>query len=108
MAEELHGRALMESRYGPLGCGQPRLTLAGAALDVDQLLARLGLKFDDTRAIDAQRLKDGTCVVRYLDAQDQRVVAVEFDEELRIGREVRAHYAEWVGDEAFFSFYGGH
>jgi hypothetical protein len=108
MAEELHGRALMESRYGLLGCGEPRLSLGGAVLAVDELLARLGLKFDDTRAIDAQRLREGNYVVRYLDAQDQRVVAVEFDEELRIGREVRAHYAEWVGDEAFFSFYGGH
>ena len=98
----------MESRYGPLGCGEPHLTLGGVLLDVDQLLARLGLKFDDTRPIDVQRLGEGNYVVRYLDAQDQRVVAVEFDEDLRLGREIRAHYAEWVGDQAFFSFYGGH
>ena len=108
MAEQTHGRALMESRYGPLGCGESRLSLRGAVLDVDQILARLGLKFDDTRVIDAQRLREGNYVVRYLDAQDQRVVAVEFDEELHIVSEIRAHYAEWVGDEAFFSFYGGH
>jgi hypothetical protein len=46
--------------------------------------------------------------VRYLDAQDQRVVALEFDASFHSLAETRAHIAEWEGDQAYFTEYSGH
>ena len=46
--------------------------------------------------------------VRYYDGQDQRVVAHEFDGDLKFVEETRAHVAEWIGEEAYFAFFGGH
>ena len=46
--------------------------------------------------------------VRYYDGQDQRVVAHEFDGDLKFVDETRAHVAEWIGEEAYFAFFGGH
>lgn len=108
MPDQLHGRDLMESRYGKLGCGQQSLCLAGLELSVDELLTRMGLRFDDCRSIDVQQLGEGRYVARYLDGQDQRVVACEFNGQLEILSETRAHIAEWIGEEAYFSFYSGH
>jgi hypothetical protein len=104
---ELHGRALMEARFGPLGCGEQRLRLEGAEYDVTALLAQLGLEFDDAKPIDALAV-DGHFVVRYFDAQDARVVAYEFDNHFHMLGEIRAHIAEWIGEDAYFSFYAGH
>ncbi|MFB3916622.1 MAG: hypothetical protein ACE14M_07835 [Terriglobales bacterium] len=103
----LHGRALMESRFGPLGCGGQTLVLNGAEYDLAALMSQLGLEFDDAKPIDVQSC-DGHYVMRYFDAQDARVVAYEFDAGFHQIEEHRAHIAEWVGEEAYFSFYAGH
>ncbi len=108
MAEEPRGRALIEGRYGQLGCGEARLRLGGAECSVDELLTRMGLRFDDCRPIDVQELAEGRYVVRYLDGQDQRVVACEFNDKLEVLSEARGHIAEWIGEQAYFSFYSGH
>jgi hypothetical protein len=104
---ELHGRALMEARFGPLGTGAQRVTIAGIDYDLFALLSQIGVEFDDAKPIDAIQLPD-RYVIRYLDAQDQRVVAYEFDAEFRRLDEVRAHFAEWQGDQACFTEYSGH
>jgi len=101
---ELKGRALFESRYGPLGSGAQSLTIRGVEYPLAALLARLGLDFGDSCAIDALPLADGHYVVRYFDAEDQRAVAHEFDADWRFLGETRAHIAEWVGEEAFFAW----
>jgi hypothetical protein len=103
----MHGRQLIESRFGPLGCGQQRLALNGVEYDLAALLAQLGLEFDDMKPIDVQPV-EGHFVVRYFDAQDSRVAAYEFDANLRPLGETRAHIAEWMGEEAYFSYYAGH
>ncbi len=108
MAGELKGRALIESRFGELGCGQRSLVLAGTEIGVAELLTRMGLLFDDGKPIDVQTLAPGHHVVRYIDTQDQRVVAQEFDDELHLLKETRAHIAEWIGEDAYFSEYSGH
>jgi hypothetical protein len=100
-------RALIESRFGPLGCGEQRLTIGAAEYDLDQLLSQLGVEFDDAKPIDAQST-DGHFVFRYFDGQDSRVVALEFDGNFHPLGETRAHIAEWLGDSAYFSFYAGH
>ena len=102
------GPALIESRYGPLGCGVQTLTVKDVGYSVSDLLVRMGLNFDDSRAIDALTLADGRYVFRYYDGQDQRVVALEFDADFNPLSEVRAQYPEWIGDEEYFPQYCGH
>ena len=104
---ELHGRALIEARFGPLGAGAQRVTIAGTDYDLPALLSQIGVEFDDAKPIDALQLPD-RYVIRYLDAQDQRVVAYEFDAQFRCLGEIRAHIAEWEGDQAYFTEYSGH
>jgi len=102
------GRALMESRYGPLGSGLQRLEINGAEYALSELMVRMGLHFDDRWTIDALALPQGNFVIRYFDAQDQRVVAQEFDANLRLLAEARVHIAEWEGEKAYFSLFSGH
>jgi hypothetical protein len=104
---ELHGRALIEARFGPLGAGARQLSVAGTDYDLAALLSQIGVEFDDAKPIDALELPD-RYVVRYLDAQDQRVVALEFDASFHTLGETRAHIAEWEGDQAYFTEYSGH
>jgi hypothetical protein len=105
---ELTGRALMESHYGPLGCGEQSLVIQDTSYKLNELMSQIGLGFDDTRTIDVLTLPEGRYVIRYYDAQDQRVVAQEFDASFRLFRETRAHIAEWLGEEAYFSLFSGH
>ena len=104
----LRGPALIESRYGPLGSGGQAVTIRGVVYGVSELLVRMALNFDDSRAIDAQALPGGRYVFRYYDGQDQRVVALEFDADFRPLGELRAQYPEWIGDEEYFPQYCGH
>jgi hypothetical protein len=100
--------ALIESRYGPLGSGAQSLAIRGTVYSISQLLARMALNFDDSRAIDALTLPDERYLFRYYDGQDQRVVALEFDADFRPLGEVRVQYPEWIGDEEYFPQYCGH
>jgi hypothetical protein len=105
---ELKGPALIESRYGPLGSGGQTLTIKDVVYSVSDLLVRMGLNFDDSRAIDALTLPDDRYVFRYYDGQDQRVVALEFDADFRSLTEVRAQFPEWIGDQEYYPQYCGH
>jgi hypothetical protein len=105
---ELKGPALIESRYGPLGSGAQSLTINAAVYSVSDLLIRMGLNFDDSRAIDARELQVGRYVFRYYDGQDQRVVALEFDDGFRPLGELRAQFPEFHGDEEYYPQYCGH
>jgi hypothetical protein len=104
----LRGRALIEDRYGPLGSGQQSLTIGGVEYALTELMSQMGLNFDDSRAIDALTLPEGCYAVRYFDPQDQRVAVQEFDAHFRLLSETRAHSAEWLGEEAYFSLFSGH
>ncbi len=105
---ELRGRALMESRYGPLGCGAQVLAIGSVDYTLAELLFHMGLDFEDSRGIDLIAVSVNHYVVRYYDGQDQRIVAHEFDGEFRFLGEIRAHIAEWIGEEAYFSLFSGH
>ncbi len=105
---ELKGPALIESRYGPLGSGGQTLTVKDVVYSVSDLLVRMGLNFDDSRAIDALTLPGARYVFRYYDGQDQRVVALEFDADFRSLSEVRAQFPEWIGDQEYYPQYCGH
>jgi len=102
---ELHGRALIESRFGRLGKGLDALVINGAEYDLDTLLTRMDLKLEDTWPIDAVVVSENLYCVRYYDGQDQRIVAHEFDGEFRFIRESRGHIAEWVGDDTYYEWF---
>jgi hypothetical protein len=68
----------------------------------------MGLNFEDSRAIDVLVLSEGHYGVRYYDGQDQRVVVHEFDADWHFLGETRAHIAEWIGEDAYFSLFSGH
>ncbi len=105
---ELRGRPLIESRFGALGCGSQHVSIRGQEYDIPALLAHMGLNFEDAKPIDVQALGGDRFVLRYYDGQDQRVVAHEFDQQFHFIAETRAHIAEWIGDDAYFSLFSGH
>ena len=94
----------MESRYGPLGSGAQNMVIGGAEYDMPTLLVRMGLNFEDARGIDMLEVSSGRYVVRYYDGEDQRVVAHEFDSDFRFLGEIRAHIAEWIGEDGYFTW----
>lgn len=100
------GPAAIESRYGPLGSGAESLTIKGVVYSISDLLVRMSLNFDDSRAIDALELPDGRYVFRYYDGQDQRVVALEFDADFRCLGEVRARFPETTGEDSYAQYCG--
>lgn len=98
----------MEARFGPIGAGAKVLSIHGSVQTIEDLLFRMGLMFDDAKPIDVVTVSDGHYAVRYYDAQDQRIVAHEFNDDLQFLGEVRAHIAEWIGEDAYFSLFSGH
>ncbi len=82
--EQLHGRALIESRFGKVGSGVQILTINDAEYDVETALARMDLLMEDAKPLDMGTAPDGHYFVRYYDGMDQRVVACEFDDKFAI------------------------
>lgn len=70
------------------------------------LLVRLNLNFDDSRAIELTELEEGLYCFRYYDGQDQRVVTLELDAEFHVLREMRA--PEHDGDGDYYAQHCGH
>jgi hypothetical protein len=101
-------RDVIEGRFGPLGSGAQSLVIRGGTYSLSQLLLQIGAEFDDTKPIDALVLSEGRYVLRYLDGQDQRVVASEFDADFRLLSESRANITEWEGDDSNVAYYSGH
>jgi hypothetical protein len=104
----LRDRDVIEGRFGPLGSGAQSLVIRGVAYSLSQLLAQIGAEFDDSKPIDALTLPEGRYVLRYVDGQDQRVVACEFDADFRLLGEMRASLSEWEGEDSSFAYYSGH
>jgi hypothetical protein len=104
----LRDRDGIERRFGPLGSGAQSLAIRGTTYSLAQLLSQIGAEFDDSKPIDALVLAEGHYVLRYIDGQDQRVVAHEFDADFRLLGETRASVAEWEGDGSSFAYYSGH
>jgi hypothetical protein len=101
-------RELIERRFGPLGSGAKCLAIRGVTYSLAQLLSQIGAEFDDSKPVDALALAGGSYVIRYIDGQDQRVVAAEFDDDFRLLGEMRASIAEWEGDGSNLAYYSGH
>lgn len=102
---ELHGRALIESRFGKLGSAQKAVVIGEQEYDLPTLLARMDLNFEDSWPIDVQALSENLFCIRYYDGQDQRIVAHEFDAEFAFIAETRGHIAEWIGEDAYYEWF---
>ena len=102
------GRDVIEKRFGPLGTGVQRLAVRGVTYSLSELLAQIGAEFDDSQPIDALMLSEERYVLRYIDGQDQRVVASEFAADFRLLGETRASITEWEGDDTNLAYYSGH
>ena len=100
-------RDQIERRYGPLGSGARSLSIRGVTYSLAELLSQLGAEFDDSKPIDALVLEGGHYVLCYIDGQDLRVVAAEFDADFRLHSELRASLAEWEGGSDL-GYYSGH
>ncbi len=96
-------RREMEARFGPPGSGPRRVRVGGQPYTPGELMARLGLAFEGCRPLDAFELGPSRFAVRYYDAEEQWLVAYEFDDEFRYLGELRAHVAEWVGEQGLRS-----
>jgi hypothetical protein len=90
----------MERRFGPPGVGRREIEVGGQAYALPEVMVRLGLAFEGCRTIDGFELGPGHFAVRYYDAEEQTVVAYEFDAGFRYVGETRVHVAEWVGEDA--------
>jgi hypothetical protein len=101
-------REVIERRFGPLGSGVQSLPVRGVNYSLAQLLSQIGAEFDDSKPIDALAVTEGHYVLRYIDGQDQRVVAAEFDADFRLISELRASLSEWEGDDSNLAYYSGH
>ena len=104
----LGDRDRIEGRFGPLGSGAQNLVIRGLTYSLSQLLAQIGAEFDDSKPIDALALPEGRYVLRYIDGQDQRFVASEFDADFRVLAETSASITEWEGGASSFAYYSGH
>jgi hypothetical protein len=49
--------------------------------------------------VEVRQLGADRFVIRFLDAEEHRIVAYEFDHRLRYLAETRVHVAEWIGEE---------
>ncbi len=105
---KLRDREIIEGCFGPLGSGAQSLAIRGVSYSLAQLLSQIGAEFDDSKPIDALALPEGRYVLRYLDGQDQRVVAAEFDADFRLLSETRANISEWEGEGPNSAYYSGH
>ncbi len=105
---KLRDRDVIEGRFGLLGSGAQSLTIRGVTYSLSQLLSQIGAEFDDSKPIDALALGERRYVLRYIDGQDQRVVACEFDADFRLLGETRANITEWERDNSNFACYSGH
>jgi len=106
--DALGDRDGIKGRYGPLGSGAQSLAIRGVTYSLSQLLAQIGAVFDDSKPIDALTLPEGRYVLRYIDGQDLRMVASEFDADFRVLVETRARITDWEDDGSSFDYYSGH
>jgi hypothetical protein len=102
MTEQLHGRALIEHLFGPLGRNQREIMIGDAEYDMSMLLARMDLAFDDMKALDVLKVEENRYALRYYDCFDQRIVVHEFNGNFEFLAEHRAHIAEWIGEDAYY------
>jgi len=98
----------MNALYGRPGTGAKHLDIpaVGRHASIVQVLAWLGVGSEGEVTIDGLRLRKGLWMVRYYDGNDESIHAMEFDASGHILTELRAHIADFIGDEEFYTHWG--
>jgi acetoin utilization deacetylase AcuC-like enzyme len=92
----------VEMTFGPLGAGEQEVQVGSERLTARGVLEQLGLSYEDIDPIDLVTVEaDRRWVVRFFDAEDRRVVVVEFGPEFSIASETRVHVKEWMGADYY-------
>lgn len=89
---------LIESKYGLLWSGAEKVTVAGTAYGIKDVLKAIDLLAGDIVPIDVVGLEEERFALRYYDGDDRCVVALEMDHRFKVVKEHRAHVAEWLED----------
>ncbi len=95
-------RTLIEETYGPLGSGADALMIRGRVLLIREIMAIMGLGFDDIKTIDCETLEPNRHVIRYYEPEERHIIAMEFDDDLAIIVEHYSHLADWIGEKEYF------
>lgn len=94
-------RRAIEERYGRIGTGGKILFLKGVPTALPKIARKLMMSYTDLIPIDAGKLPEGRCWIRFYDGEQRKVVAVEFDEEFNLLKEAGADIMDWLGDDYF-------
>lgn len=95
-------KKLTEETYGPLGSGADALIIRGRVLFIKEIMAIMGLGFDDIKTIDCATLAPNRHVIRYYDPEERHIIATELDDDLTIIVEHYSHLADWIGEKEYF------
>jgi hypothetical protein len=95
------GRRRIEERYGKLGTGGKILFLKGVPTALPKIARKLMMSYTDLIPIDAGKLPEDGCWIRFYDGEQRKVVAIEFDEEFNLLGENGADIMDWLGDDYF-------
>ena len=94
-------RRKIEERYGKIGTGGKVLFVGGIPMGLRTVSRRLALACTDLVPIDAGVLGEGTRWIRYYDADQRKVVVIEFTEGFDLVGEEGADIMDWIGDDYF-------
>lgn len=91
----------IEVETGPLFSGGETVVVRGTTATVRDICRRFDLLADGIIPLDLTCLGDDRFAVRVYDGEDRCVAAFVFDSRLKLLDEIRAHVAEWLGDDYF-------
>ncbi len=94
-------RREIEARYGKIGTGGKVLFVKGVPMGLSTLSRRMALSYADLVPIDAGTLAGGAHWIRYYDAEQRKVVVIEFDDAFNTVGERGADIMDWLGDDYF-------
>ncbi len=94
-------RREIEERYGKVGEGGKVLFVRGLPMGLSTLSRRMALSYSDLVPIDAGTLPGGVHWIRYYEAEQRKVVVIEFDDAFNCVGERGADIMDWLGDDYF-------
>ena len=101
--QEYNEKVLIEKEFGPLWTGVDSLLIGDKVFTAMELKRAFDLWGADVVGIDLHVLAEDRYAFRFYDGDDRCIVVYVFDENLDIGREMRAHIAEWLNEDYYAS-----
>jgi hypothetical protein len=95
----IRDKEIIDERFGKLWSGEDLISIGDRIFTLVEIKRAFDLDTSDAVAIDLHAMPDGRFAFRFYDGDDRRIVVFVFDGSLDIVEEIRAHIAEWLGDE---------